>query len=195
MYNKFKIAIMADELIDIYNEDNESFGSPKMKSEAHRGGLWHRASHVWIYNDKGEILLQLRSKEKELNPDRWDVSAAGHIQTGEEPIDAAIRETKEEIGLAIDLKDLDFLKIRKIDEVVGNIKNKEFQYIYIFKFNGDLKDLVLQEEEVSEVRFAAIIEIEEGLKSSPEKYVRHGNGWFEIMVEVRRRSECCDNKA
>ena len=59
---------MADELIDIYDENNKPLGIQKMKSEAHRDGLWHRASHVWIYNSKGEILLQLRAKNKELWP-------------------------------------------------------------------------------------------------------------------------------
>lgn len=69
---------MADELIDIFDENNNPRGIQKLKSEAHKEGIWHRAVHIWIYNLKGEILLQLRSKNKELYPDRWDVSAAGH---------------------------------------------------------------------------------------------------------------------
>jgi len=100
-----------DELIDIYDESNEPLGFRKMKSEAHREGLWHRASHVWIYNKRGEILLQLRAKSKELNPLKWDISAAGHISLGEEPIAAALRETKEELGLSIEANSLTFLKV------------------------------------------------------------------------------------
>ena len=57
---------MADELIDICDENNNLIDIQKMKSEAHKDGLWHRASHIWIYNSNGEILLQLRAKEKPL---------------------------------------------------------------------------------------------------------------------------------
>lgn len=86
---------MADELIEIYNGNNEPLGIEKMKSEAHRNGLWHRASHIWIYNSAGEILLQLRAENKELYPNMWDISAAGHISAGEEPIISALREMEE----------------------------------------------------------------------------------------------------
>lgn len=100
---------MSDELIDIYNEENKPlFGVQKMKSEAHRKGLWHRASHVWIYNSKGEILLQLRAKNKEFWPNMWDISVAGHIGSGEDQLSATVRETEEEVGLRIMPDDLDY---------------------------------------------------------------------------------------
>ena len=54
---------MVDELIDIFDENNNALNVQKMKSEAHKLGLWHRASHIWIYNSSGEILLQLRAKK------------------------------------------------------------------------------------------------------------------------------------
>ncbi len=91
---------MADELIDICDENNNLLGIRKMKSEAHWEGLWHRAAHTWIYNSRKEVLLQLRAKNKELYPAVWDYAAAGHISAGEEPLDASVRETQEEIGLS-----------------------------------------------------------------------------------------------
>jgi len=178
---------MADELIDIYNQNNKSLGLRKMKSEAHRDGLWHRASHVWIYNGKGEILLQLRAKGKDLYPDMWDVSAAGHIGAGEEPIVAAVRETGEEIGLSINSEDLDFLWVQKVNIVYDKMKNNEFQYVYLYKFCGDIEDLVLQKEEVADIRFVSIGEIKDELEINSEKYVSRGNYWFEVMEEVGRR--------
>ncbi len=76
-----------------------------MKSEAHREGLWHRAAHIWAYNSKGEILLQLRAKNKRTFPDKWDLSVAGHISASEEPIDSALREIEEEVGLCAKKED------------------------------------------------------------------------------------------
>ena len=143
---------MADELIDIYDESNNLTGVRKMKSEAHKEGLWHRNTHIWIYNPKGEILLQLRAKDKDLYPDMWDISAAGHVAAGEDPLTAGVREIEEEIGLNVKKEDLQFFKIRKVMVVYKKIKNNEFNYIYLLKFDGDAKRLRLQDEEVQEIR-------------------------------------------
>lgn len=179
---------MADELIEIYNGNNKPLGIEKMKSEAHRNGLWHRASHIWIYNSAGEILLQLRAENKELYPNMWDISAAGHISAGEEPIISALREMEEEIGLSAKPEDLQFFKIRKYKAVYKEIKNNEFYYIYFLKFDGDLGELTLQDEEVAKIQFLPIDKIEEELKTHPDKYVPHEDYWLEVIKEVKRRT-------
>jgi isopentenyldiphosphate isomerase len=122
---------MADEPIDICDEENNLTGVQKMKSEAHRDGLWHRNSHIWIYNSKGEILLQLRAKNKIFFPDVWDISVAGHVDLGEDPIVSGIREAKEEIGLEIKPENLSFFQIKKTQTIFKNIKNNEFYYVYL----------------------------------------------------------------
>lgn len=178
---------MADELIDIYNESNELTNIHKMKSEAHKEGLWHRAAHVWIYNSKGEILLQLRAKGKPLFPDMWDISVAGHVSAGEDPVISGLRELEEEIGLKIKQDDLQFFNIRKVKTVDRNIKNNEFYYAYFLKFDGNVNKLKLQDEEVQKIQFLPINKIEEELKINPDKYVPHGDYWFEIINEVKRK--------
>ena len=178
---------MADELIDICDENNNLLSIQKMKSEAHKNGLWHRASHIWIYNSNGEILLQLRAKEKPLYPDMWDISAAGHVIAGEDPITSGLREVEEEIGLKLKKEDLDFWMIRKVKAVFREIINNEFYYIYFFKFDGDINQLKLQKEEVQKIQFLPIDKIEEELKINPRKYVPHGKYWFEVINEVKNR--------
>ena len=178
---------MADELIDIYDENNNLLKIQKMKSEAHKNGLWHRALHIWIYNSNGEILLQLRAKEKPLYPDMWDISAAGHISAGEDPITSGLREVEEEIGLKLKKEDLDFWMIRKHKVIFRDIKNNEFYYVYFFKFEGDINQLKLQKEEVQKIKFLPIHKIEEKLKTNPDKYVPHGNYWFEVLDEVKKK--------
>ncbi len=176
---------MADEIVDVYNEDNEPLGIRKMKSEAHKSGLWHRASHIWVYNSDGEILLQLRADNKEMYPNMWDISAAGHVDAGEKPIIAALREVKEEIGLSVNQEDLDFFEIRKVQAVYKEIVNNEFDYVYFLKFDGNINELALQEEEVAKIQFLPIDKIEEELRQCPEKYVPHGNYWFDVVKKVR----------
>lgn len=64
---------MADELIDICDEQNNLTGETVMKSVAHTKGLFHRSTHVWIYNSQGEMLLQLRAKEKKIYQEVWTI--------------------------------------------------------------------------------------------------------------------------
>lgn len=176
---------MVDELVDICDENNNLI-SKKMKSVAHEFGFWHRAATIWIYNQKGEILLQLRAKDKELAPNLWDISVAGHIGSGEEPLDAAIREVREEIGLEITKKDLKFSRIRKYSMNHGKILNREFYYIYFLKFDGNPDDLVLQKEEVQKVRFFSTKELETELEKHPEMFVPHGAFWQETIEDIKR---------
>jgi isopentenyl-diphosphate delta-isomerase len=178
---------MEDELIDIYDESNNLTHVQKTKSEAHKYGLWHRSAHVWIYNSKGEVLLQLRAKHKPVYPDKWDISSAGHVIPGEDPLAAALRETEEEIGLELKKKDLDFFGIKKASEAHGKIRNNEFYYIYFLKYDGIAKNLKLQSGELQEVRFLPINKLEGELRTNPNKYTPHGDYWFEIMDEVKRR--------
>src|SRR4030042_1576211 len=170
---------MGDELIDICDESNNLINVQKMKSEAHEKGLWHRATHIWVYNSKGEILLQLRAKGKLLFPDVWDVSVGGHVSAGEDPITSGLREIEEEIGLKAKKEDLEFFQIRKIKAVYKNIKNNEFSYIYFLKFDGDTKKLKVQDEEIQEIKFIPIKKIEEELKTNSKKYLPHGDYWLE----------------
>ena len=185
---------MADELIDICDENNNLLGIKKMKSEAHKNGLWHRASHIWIYNSTGEILLQLRAKEKPLYPDMWDISAAGHISADEDPVTAGLREVEEEIGLKLKKEDLYFFTIRKHKAIFRDIKNNEFYYIYFFMFDEEIRQLKLQKEEVQKIQFFPIDKIEEELKTNMGKYVPHGDYWFDVLNEIKKKYEqvSCD---
>lgn len=179
---------MADELIDIVDENNNLTGEQKMKSEAHRDGLWHRAAHIWIYNSKGEVLLQLRAKEKDLFPNVWDVSVAGHVSAGEEPITSALREIQEEIGLTVKAEDLEFYKtiIEKVK--FREIVNNEFHNVYFLKYDGDVKDLKVQEEEVEKLEFIPIEEIKRGMIEDTEKYLPHeGNYWGEVLEAIEKK--------
>ncbi len=176
---------MADELIEIYNEHNKFLGFKKTRKEVHQQGLWHRASHIWIYNPTGEIILQLRVKDKQFYPDMWDISVAGHVRAGEEPIVAALREIAEEIGLSVKPQDLQFFKIGEHSTSYQGIKNKEFYYIYLLKFLGDISDLNLQKKEVVKIKFFSLDGLERELKIHPDKYVPHGDYWFEMIKEIR----------
>ncbi len=176
-----------DEPIDIYNGKNEALNIIKMRSEAHKQGLWHRSAHIWVYNDNSEILLQLRSSGKVIFPDKWDVSAAGHIGAGEKPLESALRELKEEIGITANSEDLKFYKIIKHSSRFKNLKDNEFHYVYFFEFNSDIDNLKIQKEEVSKIRFCHIDTLKNELTESHKNFVPHGKYWLDIISEVCTR--------
>ena len=80
------------EYIDIFDENNNLIEEAKEKKQAHKDGDFHRTAHVWIINDKKELLLQKRSPTKKTHPNFWDISGAGHIRTGETVPQGAVRE-------------------------------------------------------------------------------------------------------
>lgn len=176
---------MGDELIDIYDSKNRPLNEKKMKSEAHRKGLWHRVAHVWIYNSNKEIMLQLRAKDKEVYPNMWDISVAGHISAGEKEIVSAMREIEEEIGLKIKESELQLLNIRNVQFTTNTTINNEIIYLYLLKYDGNIKQLKIQEEELQEIKFFKLKELEKQLKETPDKFTPYGNYFYEIIERIR----------
>jgi isopentenyl-diphosphate delta-isomerase type 1 len=91
---------MAQEIFDVVNERDEVIGK-KAREEVHRLGLMHRATHVLVFNQRGQVFLQKRSMKKDRQPGLWDSSASGHVDSGEDYDACAVRELREEIGLEI----------------------------------------------------------------------------------------------
>jgi len=89
--------------------------------------------------------------------------------------------------LKLHKEDLNFFIIKKHQEIFREVKNNEFRYVYFFKFDGNINQLKLQEEEVQKVQFFSVDQIKEGLKTDPNRYVPHGDYWFEVFNEVEKK--------
>lgn len=88
----------ARDLLDVVDASNAVIAQvPRV--EVHRLGLRHRAAHILVFNPKAEVFVQRRAWWKECQPGRWDTSAAGHLDAGEDYAAAAARELVEELGL------------------------------------------------------------------------------------------------
>ena len=99
------------------------------RGEVHANNLLHRAVHVFVFNDKGELFLQKRSRWKDRHPGVWDSSAAGHVDAGEDYDEAAARELQEELGVKPDLERV--LKLPASDRT-----GQEFIWLYRGRHNG-----------------------------------------------------------
>lgn len=162
------------ELLDIVDAYGEPTGQVLDKKTIHDQGLRHRDVHVWVTNGN-DFLQQQRTWDKSIMPGAWDISVGGHVGAGESYLDAAVRETSEELG--IDLPRDRFIRIGRIatslhfpgwqspHEIVGD-------NFVVLEPSLRIDDLSLQEEEVLGARWYSIDQLEDDL-ASPETASLH----------------------
>jgi isopentenyl-diphosphate delta-isomerase len=124
------------ELWQLYDEQGRQLaGQGCNKDDGYSKGLLHGSAHVWLWrlrNGKAEVLLQLRAPGKRTWPNCYDISAAGHIDLGEAPLQAGLREMREEIGLTLPETDLALIGVNRetIVTPTGAIEN-ELEWVYL----------------------------------------------------------------
>ena len=99
MLNNTDIFPESEESLEIVDRNGKVIGLAK-RSELHGNPLLiHRVVHVLVFDARGRLLLQKRSLKKDIAPGKWDTSVGGHVNPGEDILEAAIREMKEELGI------------------------------------------------------------------------------------------------
>lgn len=173
-----------DELVEIWDSTGKPTGRVALKSDAHKNGWFHPTVHIWFYTASGQILLQKRALTKDTFPGLWDVSVAGHLGAGEDPVNGATREIREEIGVEIEKSELKQIGIHKATHRHGNaILDCEYHHIYISRLNFDLKDLKPQLIEVADLAFFPIAVLKNGnLGSEAKMLVPHGANYYETIL-------------
>ena len=141
------------------------------KIEAHQKALLHRAFSVFIFNSKGEMLLQKRAQNKYHSPSLWTNACCSHPAPGEPTLIAATKRLKEEMGFTTGLeKAFDFIYKAPFD---NGLTEHEFDHVFIGTYDNAIIPCV---EEVSDYCYMAISAIEDSLRSHPQKYTE----WFKI---------------
>lgn len=123
-----------DEMLLIYDENLNELGS-EMRSKIHTEGLLHQVVHCWIIDEQfGEkwIYFQQRSYKKKDFPGLYDISAAGHLNVGEDPYFAVKREIYEEIGINMEEENLKFIGTIKEIMHINNFYNNEICEVYFY---------------------------------------------------------------
>lgn len=96
---------LSQELLDLVDPSGEVVGRAT-RERVHREGLLHRAVHVLVWHPDGRLLLQKRAVGKACCPGLWDTSVGGHVGSGEDVLEAALRECREELGVRAAAGDL-----------------------------------------------------------------------------------------
>lgn len=148
------------EILDVVDEKGIPTGETVERELAHREGIRHRTSHVWLLREKEgrlQVLLQKRSAEKDSYPGCYDISSAGHIPAGMDFVPSALRELREELGCGAEAKELVFCGQRRFQfeqTFHGELfRDNQVSNVYILWRDLEPGDFTLQREEVSEVRW------------------------------------------
>ena len=137
------------EIIDEVNDNDEVVGQVS-RQEAHDKKLTHRIAHVFIFNDRGEMAMQLRSSEVEFAPNSWITAGSGHVVAGKTYAEGAAAELQEEAGIGN--VPLEFMGK---DEYVSD-RGKLFLGVFRCQHNGPF---VPSPKEVAKIDFFSLDEI------------------------------------
>lgn len=163
---------MKNEVI-LVDEANNQIGTIE-KLLAHQKGLLHRAVSVFIFNTKGNMLLQQRSKDKYHSGGLWSNTACSHPFPNEKTDNAAFRRLKEEMGLEVVLKNVGNFTYKT--EFENGLIEHEFDHLFIGVTNSIPKP---EKQEVMDWRYWSEAEIEATMAENPAVFTE----WFKLIYK------------
>lgn len=160
---------MTENVILVDDHDNQIGIMPKM--EAHVKGRLHRAFSIFIFNTKGELLLQQRAFDKYHSGGKWTNTCCSHPRSGEKTINAAHRRLMEEMGMECNIYHTFSFQYQA--EVMEGIIENEFDHVF---FGISDQPPVINPLEVASYRYTGMNTLLEEINSHPDKYT----AWLKI---------------
>ncbi|WP_299162123.1 isopentenyl-diphosphate Delta-isomerase [uncultured Tenacibaculum sp.] len=163
---------MKEQVILVDKQDNPIGLMEKI--EAHEKALLHRAFSVFIFNNKGELMLQQRAAEKYHSPLLWTNTCCSHQRDGETSLEAGKRRLQEEMGFVCELEEV-FWFIYKAPFDNG-LTEHELDHVMVGKFDNAP---VINKEEVEAYKWMKLEDVKSDIEKQPEIYTE----WFKIIFK------------
>ena len=155
-------------------DENDAPVGREEKMKAHEKGMLHRAFSIFIFNGRGELLLQRRALSKYHSAGLWTNTCCSHPHPSEDVIEAAHRKLVQEMGFDCELKEaFHFRYTAKLD---AGLTENEFDHVLIGTYN---KDPILNPDEADDFKWAPIEWLKADILKNPDKYTV----WFKICFE------------
>ncbi len=172
-----------EQVILVDEQDNEMGTMEKM--EAHQKGKLHRAFSILLFNSKGELLLQKRSKKKYHSGGLWTNTCCSHPHPHESMADATQRKLLQEMGINPPLKfAFKFIYQTPLDS--GLIEH-ECDHVFFGAFDGQP---AINKEEVDDWKFTDLTSLRKDMARFPERYTY----WFKLIINRPELSELVISK-
>lgn len=161
------------EFVVLVDQDDQKLGLME-KQQAHVAGLLHRAFSVFVFNSKGELMIQQRAASKYHSPTLWTNTCCSHPRNNETYEEAAHRRLQEEMGFDCELE-YKFNFIYKA-HLENDLIEHELDHVFIGTFDEDPK---LNPEEVMAYRWVELDDLKKDMEKNPQNYT----AWFKIIFE------------
>lgn len=159
------------EMVILVDENDKKIGVEE-KLKAHQQGILHRAFSIFIFNSKGQLLLQQRAKHKYHSSELWTNTCCSHPRPEEPLQDATRRRLQEEMGFSCDMKEL--LHFTYKANVGNKLTEHEFDHVFVGIYNGKVQP---NPEEVQNFKWTTKEELVNDIKKNPQKYTE----WLKIV--------------
>jgi isopentenyl-diphosphate delta-isomerase len=144
------------------------------KIEAHEKALLHRAFSVFIFNEKGELMLQQRAASKYHSPLLWTNTCCSHQRDGESNVNAGRRRLQEEMGFVTDVKEVfSFIYKAPFD---NGLTEHEFDHVMIGRYDNEPN---INKKEAENYKWMALENVKTDIKENPTIYTE----WFKIIFD------------
>jgi isopentenyl-diphosphate delta-isomerase len=165
-------ANMEELLILVDKNDNQIGAMPKM--EAHEKGVLHRAFSVFIFNKKGELMLQQRAAHKYHSPLLWTNTCCSHQRDGENNIQAGERRLQEEMGFTTNLNEVfSFIYKAPFD---NGLTEHELDHVLVGYFDDNPN---INKEEVEDYKWMLLEDVKSDIENNSSEYT----AWFKIIFK------------
>lgn len=164
------------ELVDLYDENRAPLGRTAERYGPKGPGEYRAVVHVCVFDSAGRMLIQRRTACKKIWPDRWDVAVGGGVDAGETSRQAAEREFREELGFPLELGD-------RRPSVTVNFSGG-FDDFFVLVQDLDVEELVLEPEEVSQVRWVTLEEAEDMVEDG--RFIPYPRSFLRFLFDMRQ---------
>ncbi len=169
---------MEQKVILVDQNDKEIGLEDKLK--AHHQGKLHRAISVYIFNSKGQILMQQRAAGKYHSGSLWSNTCCSNCYEGESAESSARRALNDEMGVECNIKEV-FCTIYKT-EVGGGLTEHEYLHVFFGRYDGKPET---NKTEVMDWKWIELDELVHDVESNPQKYTE----WLKLLLSGRLQKE------
>jgi isopentenyldiphosphate isomerase len=175
------------EQFEVLDDQGHKTGQLVSRADVHEQQLWHEVANVWVMNNRGEVLLQMRGPHVDLNPSVWDVAVGTHVRPGEDPTIAAQRALKEELGLTITTDQLKHLfNIQSANPMGEGRFHKVLGHVFLLKRDIDLADCTVDTSKITELAWKPMTQVmaEVGGSDTAAKYFPRAGTYYPQLFDA-----------
>jgi isopentenyl-diphosphate delta-isomerase len=142
-------------------DENDNLLRGEERKIVHSSKQWHRGIEIFLFNSKGELLVQRRSPDKDKHPNKYCCSVSGHVDYGKDYKETALREMEEELGIKnVEIKPLLYFRY------ISGPQDYHIEKLFTCTYDGEIKP----NEEVSEIKFFIIEDLMKIIKEKPDMF-------------------------